>query len=473
MELKLDTVLAQFRYLPKAERMTILYGILDQLGPHEYRAAQAHLNNTFQYDILGNLPLEIVAQIAEYLNLGDVFRLLRVSRHWDYTLSSPIVLMATVKALGSWVPDLSSIPDPYAFIRRRFSIERGLPAVNVEFNTQTDGSSQERSNMEDPCFSGGNLAWKDRGDKSVHVLNLWTGHHSQFTTENRDTFGMLGVSDSLVAAITLYSGFVHVWHIATQEHVSFRLPNSPLPYLSMFLVCGTTVAVFFDYGVVHWRFDTRMAHMFNWDGIRLPLAIDTDPHENNLVMAYLDSAPLESTVHVQKLELDQGVLRSVSESSEELSFVDKNPSDVTFLVRGARVTNSGQISAEMEVRMAINGASRAVIGHVAFEKNLQLTTYASCLEHNIGRRISPSPGVLYASSEEGEGGVYIFQGQSPKSLTHEPWLHKPFPRGEKVESLCGDENFSIFISREHVRIWSFDETWVPDRMPWSRVLHHD
>jgi hypothetical protein len=63
----------------EAEQVYSLHGILDQLRPNDWREIKARADvHTFQCDILGNLPLEIVALVAECLPLIDIIRLRRV-----------------------------------------------------------------------------------------------------------------------------------------------------------------------------------------------------------------------------------------------------------------------------------------------------------------------------------------------------------------------------------------------------------
>lgn len=59
--------------------MRSLRAILDQLPSDGWREIKAQADvHTFLYDILGQLPLEIAALVAEYLPLIDIIRLRRV-----------------------------------------------------------------------------------------------------------------------------------------------------------------------------------------------------------------------------------------------------------------------------------------------------------------------------------------------------------------------------------------------------------
>lgn len=61
--------------------------ILDLLNPHEWRDVQKRINQrSFQKDILAESPPEIAVQIAQYLDLSDLFILQRVCSHpsWSW-----------------------------------------------------------------------------------------------------------------------------------------------------------------------------------------------------------------------------------------------------------------------------------------------------------------------------------------------------------------------------------------------------
>lgn len=54
-------------------------GIMNELASDEWRELKARADAfSLQYDILGNLPLELAAQISEHLDVADMIRLRRV-----------------------------------------------------------------------------------------------------------------------------------------------------------------------------------------------------------------------------------------------------------------------------------------------------------------------------------------------------------------------------------------------------------
>lgn len=54
------------------------FGIMNELSSDEWRELKSRADQfSLQYDILGTLPLELVAHIAEHLEVVDIFRLRR------------------------------------------------------------------------------------------------------------------------------------------------------------------------------------------------------------------------------------------------------------------------------------------------------------------------------------------------------------------------------------------------------------
>jgi hypothetical protein len=56
--------------------MAAVVALAQELSPSEWRALASHLNaRTFQFDLVGNLPVEVVATIFSYLDTSTPFRL--------------------------------------------------------------------------------------------------------------------------------------------------------------------------------------------------------------------------------------------------------------------------------------------------------------------------------------------------------------------------------------------------------------
>lgn len=79
-EMEETDVVRYFQEIPSsASRRAALQGIVKQLTPYEWRELYEELGRrSFQYDIVGNLPPEIVLGIFNYLPIWSPFALQRV-----------------------------------------------------------------------------------------------------------------------------------------------------------------------------------------------------------------------------------------------------------------------------------------------------------------------------------------------------------------------------------------------------------
>ncbi|KAJ5890700.1 uncharacterized protein N7473_006928 [Penicillium subrubescens] len=72
-------LLQQYQNLPDSCRQEIWHDLPAQLSPDEWHRIKAkNGSNTFPYDILGSLPLEIASLVAEHLPVVEIVRLRRV-----------------------------------------------------------------------------------------------------------------------------------------------------------------------------------------------------------------------------------------------------------------------------------------------------------------------------------------------------------------------------------------------------------
>jgi len=73
-------------------RRTWLNGIVNSLSGEEWRELHATLSRrSFQLDIIGNLPVELVALVFSYIDISNAARCLHVSKRWQDLILQPIV----------------------------------------------------------------------------------------------------------------------------------------------------------------------------------------------------------------------------------------------------------------------------------------------------------------------------------------------------------------------------------------------
>lgn len=261
---------------------------MNQLLPEEWREVKVRASHwTFQCDMLDKLPLEIVALIAEHMNLADIILLqrvggilalypndllltclLKVSRRWKQALSSTSVQLAAIRAtMGDSALDPTHHPSedspegapggPYvSLIKRRLRLERGIPMTTFQLPPPRS-KPYTLADEGSVGYSNGICAWLEGEEEATFVIlsHLCTNTKTRLTTENRESLVCLRISKSLVAAIS-WRGYCHVWDISTHIHKAFRIPSL---HFDHFLIHGTKVALSYHDFVVHWSFDSDVA----------------------------------------------------------------------------------------------------------------------------------------------------------------------------------------------------------------------
>ncbi|GLA16282.1 hypothetical protein AnigIFM62618_002852 [Aspergillus niger] len=256
----IQQIITLFTHLnTNSARHDAYHRILDLLNPHEWRDVQKRINQrSFQKDILAELPPEIAVQIAQYLDLSDLFILQRYAKY-------------------------------------RIRLERGLPICNLQAPNlfPTDGSKLECLD-----YANGRCAWLDNGTHVV-VHDLCKRSTQRFCTENRDSFWDLRLSDSMVVAISARahpahpeSRYCHAWNLETEEHASFRIPAFSF---RAFVVTGLKVALSF---INHSAAGDEESKIYYWDmSSRTARTIQIAPH-----LALIGLQPTTNSVTTLLLE---------------------------------------------------------------------------------------------------------------------------------------------------------------------------
>jgi hypothetical protein len=86
-----DAMIEAFGRLPTTDaRLRAIEALMQTLSPHEWRAVHSiAAARAFQFDIIGRLPVELVAQIFSYLDTSTPYRLQPVyypQPMWAYTI---------------------------------------------------------------------------------------------------------------------------------------------------------------------------------------------------------------------------------------------------------------------------------------------------------------------------------------------------------------------------------------------------
>jgi hypothetical protein len=195
---------------------TLFQGLTD----NEIRHLRSRLNiKTFQKDICGNLPLELLLGVSQYLELEDLKKALSVSRRWNDVFSSSEFHLGIVKlhfapkwetsykgldpeqqrvrqqALHEWLPDAAM-----KRIRRLHGRYHAMSTYHYSWGDRCPVDLYGRS--ERPQYCSGRIAYKV-ADGTIVVRNLRTGFSAVFADENRVQLSQWLLSDQFILAQTV------------------------------------------------------------------------------------------------------------------------------------------------------------------------------------------------------------------------------------------------------------------------------
>jgi hypothetical protein len=228
-----------FRRMHANERDQALKALTTELSPYEWRALHATTSSrTFQCDVIGKLPVELVALIFSHLDVAAPYRLQSVSRQWNHTLRS---LHLLEESLGQWYQGTVNLQDAdYARCQEKVckiqAFRTGKPR-NV-YKTILDSAVQE-------IYLAGNIfVWKEHSrtqpTRCVYVLDLATWDLRVLGGEARERIIKVVASDEIVA-LTTWANICYVYELhGSRSCKKFRVSNNG--YFSNVACRGSTVA---------------------------------------------------------------------------------------------------------------------------------------------------------------------------------------------------------------------------------------
>ncbi|OKO99122.1 hypothetical protein PENSUB_8508 [Penicillium subrubescens] len=525
-----QALLRQYQDLPKSSRQAILRGILDQLPRDGWREIKAQADvHTFQYDILGKLPLELAALVAECLPLVDIIRLRRVSQRWQQVLSSPSLCRAAARAtlgkdpwaLSSSEPQLDTrapgtltsaptvSPDTMVtastpnsghdftsystasftkIVKRRHRLEQGNPykVTTMPFPLPIE-DTQNHSELDlDPrtfvTYSDSSCAWLDPKENltTVVVLDLVNENRKKFTTDNREKLCSLQFAKPFIAAVSI-RGYCHVWNIDTFEFSSFRIPS--IDFLNM-LISGTKVLVQFHHCVVHWCFKTRIARTMETGSV---IALALHPSEDQITTVCLcakDEKQNWSKVPIQdcQLRIEKHALDSrhewclLSWRYQPIS-VSAFPEQATYfagILDSGGTLYSGQSNMVMYTREEIEKdfieSSRLFCLSIEPDERVVFHTFPTDV-HDL---TCPERGVIYAPRVSTYSSQYVIMKSKamtdPENLSiwYDYYIHRTI-EAEYTPWIMGDARFLIVFDDEQMNVGTMDEPDLEDREAVDRV----
>ncbi|KAJ5659136.1 hypothetical protein N7507_005587 [Penicillium longicatenatum] len=466
-----QSILAQFNGLSPHNRQLVYHGILDQLRRSEWREVKLRADRiNLQYDLLGKLPLEIVAMVAEHLNTADLILLQRVSQQWQRVLSSPIVQGAAIRAIvGSDMP----VSDPKQVIRKRLRLERAkrVKSIHLPFSSSELPNNPSRS-IHGVGYSHGIYAQFDMHSgpsfTSIILLHLCNGKNARLTTENREELVKLKISKSLIAAISTRA-YCHVWDLNTDEHRSFRMPSL---HFDHFVVHGRYVAFGYRDSVIHWGWNSGIARHIPIKTRIVLLTLHPLEYRFTIVRVseevYAGDALIETDdkgcqIHAEKYTIDDtnGFRCSLSRD-QEFPLID--PGEIHDLLDAQEIYEGQSSNLLVRLRPSTSNKHRQffswegdeVIAHTLpplpygpVVRVGQDLTYILPYNHNL---------VIMESKYERHAPLsnVMSECQYPK--------HRVVA-GPSCVNMFVDQDYAVFFNGQSSEIWGFDETWNPGEWP--------
>ena len=203
------------------------------LSKQQIRELKALLDTTdFRYDIIANLPTELVPLVFLHLDLGQSYQCRRVSRRWHELLSSEQVIKALLhpwtdtEDLPLRVPNGSS---PHSILdiqaEHQDAFRKGKPFSSMRIPHGRDLTPGMDSLIH--AYSDGLLSWVERSENCdrICLYELETGTLCHFMPPERESIDKIILSGKLLVAMTT-SARCYIWtHRTTNQPYSLRLPS--------------------------------------------------------------------------------------------------------------------------------------------------------------------------------------------------------------------------------------------------------
>jgi len=194
-----------------------LDNLIQALTNNEIRHLRPHLNaKTFQKDICGHLPVELLLYVSQFLELEDLKRALSVSCRWNEVFSSPDFHLGIVKLhfVQIWETTYKGL-DPELQRIRKSVIHDWLPDAALRRIKRLRGryysTSEYRyawgkqcplafhNNLDRPQYCNRRVAHKvDNG--TIMVRSIRTEHAIVFADQNRVPFSKWLLTDQFIIA---------------------------------------------------------------------------------------------------------------------------------------------------------------------------------------------------------------------------------------------------------------------------------
>ena len=204
-----------------------------RLSKQQIRDLKALLETIdFRYDIIADLPTELVSLVFQHLDLYQSYQCRRVSRRWHEQLSSEQVVKALLHSWTATENHPLRVPCGYpshsvldAQAEHHDAFRTGKPFSFVHIPRGRDLSAD--AGLFKHAYSNGLLAWveKSEGCDRICLYELETSAVSHFMPPERENIDEIMLSGKLLVATTA-SARCYIWsHQTSGLPYSLRLPS--------------------------------------------------------------------------------------------------------------------------------------------------------------------------------------------------------------------------------------------------------
>ncbi|KAL6706606.1 hypothetical protein ACN47E_005362 [Coniothyrium glycines] len=254
-----------------AARRRALDLLTDELTPYEWRSLHSILSaNHFEFDIVGHLPVELVAHVFGYLTTSTPYTLQLVSKRWAHVLRSVAVLQAS---LDQWfdgpVPIQQARYEDCLKQAQRIHAFRNGNIKNRYWLGFARGEQPESLQLQDDL-----LIWSPTSNlndnllytRSVRALDLHNWKLRSFSGDAREKIWAFSASTDIIALAT-FANVCYVQELHGHGHKSFSVPG--LGYFATVatrdrtVVCGRPARDHIE--IYIWDFDSAVGKIVRFD----------------------------------------------------------------------------------------------------------------------------------------------------------------------------------------------------------------
>lgn len=208
--------------------------LYDSLSKQQKRDLKALIESTdFRFDIIANLPIELVPLVYQHLELFHTFQFRRVSRRWLEVLSADEVVKPLLRPWTSTediklcapyaIQSSQQVLDMYAEHQDAFQTGNAFSRIQIPHGQHI----HDDVTLFTHAYSHGLLAWVGELGQSdvVYLRDIESGLERTFMPPEREEIDEIVLSETLLVATTA-SSRCYIWaHDTLRPPYSLRIPS--------------------------------------------------------------------------------------------------------------------------------------------------------------------------------------------------------------------------------------------------------